>query len=57
MTTYGKSVGIPVINMFELGGVNALTAGSLLRDGLHPSDFAFTNIYGPVIAQGLQHVY
>jgi lysophospholipase L1-like esterase len=55
--TYGESMGIPVINMNKLGGVNALSAGVLLRDGTHPSDFGFANFYGPVIAQGLARVF
>ena len=54
---YGHSIGVPVINMFELGGVNAITAPVLLRDGTHPSDFGFANFYGPVIAQGLQRLF
>jgi hypothetical protein len=54
---YGHSMGIPVINMFNLGGVNAVTASTLLRDGLHPSDLGFTNYYGPVIAQELRRFF
>ena len=57
MVAYGNSVGVPVINMFNLGGVNAITTSVLTRDGIHPSAFAFTNFYGPVIAQGLQQIY
>jgi lysophospholipase L1-like esterase len=54
---YGKSMGIPVINMFNLGGVNQFTSATLLRDGLHPSDFGFANFYGPVIAEQLRGLY
>ena len=54
---YGHSMGIPVINMFNLGGVNSITAATLLRDGLHPSDFGFSHFYGPVIAQELLRLY
>ncbi|WP_198152101.1 hypothetical protein [Granulicella tundricola] len=54
---YGNSIGIPVINMFKLGGVNAISSPVLLRDGAHPSDFAFANFYGPVIAQQLQTLF
>jgi lysophospholipase L1-like esterase len=54
---YAKSMGIPVINMFNLGGVNAITASTLLRDGVHPSDLGFANFYGPVIAQELRRFY
>ena len=57
MVGYGNSVGVPVIDMYKLGGVNAVTASTLTRDGVHPSDYAFANFYGPVIAQGLQHVF
>jgi lysophospholipase L1-like esterase len=57
MADYGKSMGIPVINMFALGGVNALTAPTLTRDGTHPSDYGFAHFYGPVIAQGLQQIF
>jgi hypothetical protein len=57
MEQYGNSIGIPVINMFKLGGVNGITQSTLTRDGTHPSDFAFSNFYGPVIAQGLQKVF
>ena len=53
---YGNSVGVPVINMFKLAGVNAITAPTLTRDGLHPSDEGFANFYGPVVAQGILQV-
>jgi hypothetical protein len=55
--SYGKSMGIPVINMFNMGGANSITTTTLLRDGIHPSDFGFVNFYGPVIAQELQRFY
>ena len=57
MVAYGQSIGVPVINMFKLGGVNALTAGALTNDGTHPNPFGFANFYGPVISQGLQQIY
>ncbi len=57
LVAYGSSMGVPVINMYTLGGVNPVTLSSLLRDGVHPSDFAFQNIYGPVIAQHLQMLF
>jgi hypothetical protein len=57
MVTYGKSIGVPVINMYELGGVNAITAPVLLRDDIHPSDFGFANFYGPLIAQGVMQLF
>lgn len=53
---YGASVGVPVINMAALGGVNANSAGTLLRDGIHPSDPGFARFFGPVVAQGIQAV-
>lgn len=57
IAAYGNSVGVPVINMFTLGGLNAITASALTSDGTHPNDFGFANFYGPVIAQGLQHLF
>ena len=57
MVIYGNSMGVPVINMFALGGVNTITAPTLLRDGVHPSDFAFANFFGPVIAQQVQQLF
>jgi lysophospholipase L1-like esterase len=54
---YGNSVGIPVINMWNLGGANTVTATTMLRDGIHPTDFAFANFYGPVIAQELRRYF
>ena len=57
ITAYGNSVGVPVINMFTLGGLNAITASALTSDGTHPNDFGYTNFYGSVIAQGLQQLF
>jgi hypothetical protein len=57
MVSYGSSVGLPVINMFALGGVNPITVDTLTRDGTHPSDLGFASFYGPVIAQGIQLVF
>ena len=57
MVDYGESMGIPVINMFTRGGVNAISAPVLTRDGTHPSDFGFANFCGPVIAQALQQIF
>lgn len=57
MVNYGNSIGVPVINMFTRGGVNAISASALTLDGTHPSSFGFTNNYGPVIAQELQRIY
>jgi hypothetical protein len=57
MVTYGNSMGVPVINMFTLSGVNAITQASLTSDSLHPTPFAYANIYGPVVAQALQQIY
>ena len=52
--TIGQSMGIPVINMFALGGVNSFTSSTLLLDGTHPTAMGYSNFYGPVIAQNLQ---
>lgn len=57
MVSYGASAGVPVINMFVLGGVNSITAPVLLRDGIHPSDYGFQAFYGPVIAQHLTMLF
>ena len=56
---YGNSVGVPVINMYKLGGINANTVQTLTdkSDTVHPSAFNFAKIYGPVIAQGLLQVF
>ncbi len=57
MVTYGNSIGVPVVDMYTLGGVNAISLSTLTRDGIHPSDFGFTNFYGPVIAQHVQQIF
>lgn len=56
---YGNSVGVPVINMYKLGGVNTQTVSTLTNssDTVHPSALAFSKFYGPVIAQGLQQIF
>jgi lysophospholipase L1-like esterase len=54
---YGKSMGVPVIDMFSKGGNNAITASSLTLDGTHPSPWGFAHFYGPVIAQGVQEIF
>ena len=54
---YGQSMGIPVLNLFEKGGSNPLTVGAYSRDGLHPSDWAFTHVVGPAIANFIQQWY
>ena len=57
MLAYGNSMGIPVVNMFALSGVNFLTSSVYTRDGVHPSHYHFVNNYGPVIAQALLQLY
>jgi hypothetical protein len=57
MVTYGNSVSVPVIDMYKLGGVNAITSSTLTLDGIHQNTYGFTNFYGPVIAQGIQRVF
>ena len=55
---YANSMGIPVLNMFNKGGVNAITApGLLISDQIHPNSFAYSNFYGPTIAQFLQSIF
>jgi lysophospholipase L1-like esterase len=54
---YCNSVGIPVINMYNLGGVNWITSATLTLDGTHPSPLGFAKFYGPVIAQGVQKFF
>jgi hypothetical protein len=54
---YAGSAGIPAINMFRLGGVNAVNLSTLTRDGIHPTQWAFDNFYGPVIAQQLMQIF
>ncbi len=51
ITVLAADYGIPVLNMMLQSGINSFTAATLLRDGLHPSDFAFTHVVGPTIAQ------
>ncbi len=48
---YAGSMGIPVLNMMNLGGVNLISAPVLVPDGTHPGSFAFKTTYGPLIAQ------
>ena len=48
---YAGSMGIPVLNMMDLGGVNPISAPVLVPDGTHPGSFAFKTTYGPLIAQ------
>ena len=55
--TYGNSMGVPVVNMFALSGVNSFTSSVYTRDGVHPSHYHFVNNYGPVIAQALTQLY
>ena len=57
MIAYGYSMGVPVINMFALGGVNSITYPTLTLDGTHPNPYGYNNFYGPVIAQGLLKVF
>jgi len=57
MVAYGSSVGVPVINMLALGGVNSTNYQTLLQDDVHPSNFGINNFYGPVIAQALQQIF
>lgn len=54
---YGESVGIPVINMFKLGGVNSINLFTLTKDGVHPTQWDFDNFYGPTIAQHLMQIF
>lgn len=53
---YGKANGLPVVDMYSLGGVNAITLGTLTIDGIHPSPLGFSKFYGPVIAQAVANV-
>jgi len=57
MVSYGDSMGVPVINMYALGGVNALNIATMTPDGVHPAPVDFSTFYGPVIAQGIQRVF
>jgi len=54
---YAGSAGIPVINMFRLGGVNSINLSTMTVDGVHPNLWAFDNFYGPVIAQYLLQIF
>ena len=54
---YAGSAGIPVINMFRLGGVNSINLSTMTVDGVHPNLWAFDNVYGPVIAQYLMQIF
>jgi lysophospholipase L1-like esterase len=54
---YAGSVGIPVVNMYRLGGVNSINLSTMTGDGVHPSIWAFDNVYGPVIAQYLLQIF
>lgn len=54
---YAESVGAPAVDMFRLGGVNAMNLSTLTKDGIHPTQWAFDNLYGPVIAQHLMQIF
>jgi len=54
---YAGSAGIPVVNMYRLGGVNSINLSTMTGDGVHPSIWAFDNVYGPVIAQYLLQIF
>jgi lysophospholipase L1-like esterase len=55
---YANSMGVPVLNMFNKGGVNAITGPALLQgDQIHPNTFDYSNFYGPTIAQFLQSIF
>ncbi len=54
---YAGSAGIPAINMFRVGGLNAVNVSTLTKDGTHPTQWAFDNLYGPVIAQHLAQIF
>ena len=47
---FGSRMGIPVLNMNANSGINSVNAATLLRDGTHPTDWAFANLVGPAIA-------
>jgi hypothetical protein len=57
VVAYGASMGLPVVNMYALGGANAFTLFTLTLDGTHPNPYGIENFYGPVIAQALQQVF
>lgn len=54
---YAGSAGIPVINMYRVGGVNPTNLMTMTNDGVHPTKWAFDNFYGPVIAQYLMQIF
>ena len=54
---YGQTMGIPVLNLFDNGGNNALTSAVYTRDGVHPSDWAFVHVLGPAIANFIMQWY
>ncbi len=57
VVSYGAANGLPVVNMMVQGGVNPLTIKVLTVDGVHPTPSAFTNNYGPAIAQGILNAF
>ncbi len=57
LVNYGASMGLPVVNMFALGGLNPLTVPTLTVDQTHPNAFNYANFYGPVVAQALQQIF
>lgn len=54
---YAGSAGIPAINMLRLGGINSINLSALTKDGVHPTQWTFDNLYGPVIAQQLMQIF
>ena len=50
METVAADYAVTVLNMSKRSGVNSLTAATMLRDGLHPTDIVFTTVHGPLIA-------
>ena len=54
---FGHSKGIPTLNMFARGGINATNYKALLADDVHPNDTGFKYFYGPAIANELQRLY
>ncbi|QNI37507.1 GDSL-type esterase/lipase family protein [Edaphobacter albus] len=55
--SYAESVGVPAVNMFRHGGVSAVNLYTLTKDGIHPTQWAFDNFYGPLIAQKLMQIF
>ncbi|MFC6645488.1 hypothetical protein ACFQBQ_07785 [Granulicella cerasi] len=43
----------PVVDMTKVGGVNALTIGSLTQDNTHPNTLGFVHIVGAAIAHAI----